>query len=38
MKDSDFEFVDRIPMIKAGIPAERRVVDAWFIMHFNAPY
>jgi hypothetical protein len=29
---------DNIPVISAGIPADRRVVEACSEMHFNAPY
>lgn len=31
-------FEDKIPVISAGIPADRLVVDACLEIHFNAPY
>jgi hypothetical protein len=33
----DVEFADKIPVINAGIPADRRVVDACFLIQANVP-
>jgi hypothetical protein len=37
-KDGLFEFAERIPVIRAGTPADLLVVETWVRMHESAPY
>jgi hypothetical protein len=36
-RDISMEFADRVPVMIEGIPADRRVVDAWVRMQFRPP-
>lgn len=38
LKDGVFAFADRIPVMSAGIPADRLVVETCSLMQINAPW